>query len=335
MLMTVVLNFQSDPFIAYTIIMAKLIGELGSSGQASAYLSNLPAPRSWQLSTYGLLQNMYGSGVLLAILHLISGGSIIQLTYLPVPGILSMCMVYLILRRLSKLIDRHLRWANLVFSLVAILSMLSYMLYYVVGRFYAFDFHAINYALYLMCLYFVIRLSGPKSSPGCLLAFIIAFSASNIIHYTVPVLVIGGLAAYVVFSWFVSGASKTHMPLILLIVISSLQSFYFNMLSRTTSVISQVSTDLIQYFSGGFVESGPTQGITAWYPYEVQILLAKTYTYSAITFVVAISVVLLMRRKRRPALISAAYSLTVGSGIVYFLAYFQYYGHGTFGFVDG
>jgi hypothetical protein len=337
MLITVVLNFEVDPFIAYTIIMAKLIAELGSSGQASAYLSSLPASASWQFATYGLLQNVYGAGVLVAVLHLISDGSIIQLTYLPVPGILSLCMIYLILRRLSKLIDSHLRSANLVFSIIAILSMCSYMLGNVVGRFYAFDFHAVNNALYLMCLYFIIRLIEAKSNPGYFLAFIIAFSASNTVHYTVPVMLMGSLAAYIVFSWLVSGDSRMLRLPLLLTTVSSLQSFYFNMLYGVS--IAQVSTNLIQYFSGGFLQSGAT--VAAATPgsgtlsYEVQILFARAYTYSAVIFAVAISVVLLLtRRKQRPTSIGAAYSLPVGGGIVYFLAYFANYGHGAFGFVD-
>jgi hypothetical protein len=336
MSITVILNFQVDPFIAYTIIMAKLIGDLGSSGQASAYLSNLPVISSWQYSTYGLLQNMYGAGVLLAILHLISGGPIIQLTYLPVPGMLSMCMIYLILRRLSKLIDPRVRSASLVFSLIAILSMYSYMSDNVIGRFYAFDFHAINNALYLMCLYYIIRLSEPKSSSSYFLSFIIAFSASNIIHYTVAVVLIGDLAAYVVFSWFVSRASKIRRLPLLLVAISSLQSFYFNILNAVN--IQQVSTDLLQYFSGGFLGFGPTvatQGITLWYPYVTLALLEKSYTYSALIIVAAVSVTLFRRGGRRPKPIAAAYSLTVGGGIAYFLAYFVYFGHRDFGFVDG
>jgi hypothetical protein len=331
----VLLNFQVDPFIAYTIIMAKLIGELGSSGQASAYVSDIF--QGWQGSTSLLLQNVYGGGVLLAILHLISDGSIIQLTYLPVPGILSMCMVYLILRRLSKLVDPYLRSANLVFSAIAILSMYSYMSDNVVGRFYAFDFHAINNVLYLMCIYYIIRLSEPKSNSSHFLAFIIAFSASNIIHYTVPVVLIGDLAAYIVFSWFVSRGSKISRFPLLLVVISSLQSFYFNILN--TMNILQVSTDLLQYFSGGFLGFGPTvatQGITLAYTYQVQILLAKAYTYSSVIFVVGISAALLrIRGGGETKSVAAAYSLTVGGGMVYFLAYFASYGYGRFGFVDG
>jgi hypothetical protein len=331
----VLLNFQVDPFISYTIIMAKLIGELGSSGQASAYISG--TLQGWQGSTSLLLQNVYGAGVLLAILHLISDGSIIQLTYLPVPGILSMCMVYLILRRLSKLVDPYLRSANLVFSAIAILSMYSYMSDIVVGRFYAFDFHAINNALYLMCLYFIIRLSEPKSNSSYFLTFIIAFSASNTIHYTVPVVLIGDLAAYTVFSWFVSRGSKIGRLALLLVAISSLQSFYFSILNTVNSL--QVSTDLLQYFSGGFLGFGPTvatQATALAYMHQVQILLAKAYTYSSVIFVVGISAALLRIRGRgetKP--ISAAYSLTVGGGIAYFLAYFANYGYGRFGFVDG
>lgn len=316
--------------------MAKLIGELGSAGQASQYLSTLPY-FGWQGATYDLLQNEYGAGVLLAILHLISGSSIIQLTYLPVPGILSMSMIYLILRRLSKLIDPRLRTLNLVFSLIAILSMYSYMLNNVIGRFSAFDFHGVNNALYLMCLYFIIRLSDPKSRvTSCLLAFITAFCASNIIHYTVPILLIGDLAAYVAFSWLVSRRDMmmSRLPLIL-VAISSLQSFYFNVLYKVN--ISQVTMHLIQYLSGGFLLSGfgpkvLTQGLIL--SYQVQTLLAKSYTYSAIIFVVAISVVLI-RSKRRPKSIGVAYSLTVGGSVVYFMSYFAAYGYGAFGFVDG
>jgi len=335
MLINVVLNFQVDPFIAYTIIMAKLIGKLGSVGQASQYLSSLPLVHSWQLSTYTLLhQDMYGSGVLLAILHLVTGGRIIQLTFLPIPGALSMCMLYLILRRLSKLVDATLRSASLIFSLAAIVSMYAYMLEDVVGKFYAFDFHAINYALYLMCLYCIIRLSESKSNPSYFVAVAVASAASNIIHYTLPLVLIGGLAAYVTFSWFVSGGAKMQRLPLLLAVISSLQNFYFGLL-RTRANIMQTLTSLLEYFSGAFVEFRPTQAYALSPLYQVQILLAKTYTYSAVIFVVAVSAVLFRIRGRRPKPMAAAYCLIVGGSVVYFLSYFQYYGHVSFGFVCG
>jgi len=334
MLITVVLNFQVDPFIAYTIIMAKLISELGSTGQASQYLSNLPVDvHTWQLSTYTLLQNMYGSGVLLAILHLISGVSIIQLAFLPIPGALSMCMLYLILRRLSNLVDATLMSASLIFSFVAILGMYAYMLEDVVGKFYAFDFHAINYALYLMCLYCIIRLSESKSSPSYFVASVIASAASTFIHYTLPIVLIGGLAAYVTFSWLVSGGGKMQRLPLVLAVILCLQSFYFGMLGRAN--ISQTLTSLLGYFSGGFIESQQTQAYALSPLYQVQILLAKAYTYSAVVFVIAVTAVLFRIRGRRSKPIAATYSLIVGGSLVYFLSYFQYYGHVNFGFVGG
>jgi len=329
----VVLNFQADPFIAYTMVMAKLISELGSSGQASQYLSTLRY-FGWQGMTYDVLQGMYGAGMLLAILHLISGSSISQLTYLPVPGMLSMCMVYLILRRLSKVLDRTLKSANLVFRLVAIASMYSYMLQYEMGRSYAFDFHGINNALYLMCLYFIIGLiCEPKSS--YFLAFIMAFTASNIIHYNVPVVVIGDLAAYLVFSWLVLRVTKMPRLIMLLVIISSLQSFYFTILSGVN--VQQVLSDLIQYFSGGFLEFAPAQGVAWPFPYQYQqILFAKAYTYSAIIFVIVISLALFRTRGgRKLTPIDTAYSIVVGGGVIYFVAYFANYGHGAFGFVDG
>jgi uncharacterized membrane protein len=332
----VALNFQVDPFIAHTVIMAKLIGDLGSAGKASQYLSSVPY-FGWQGATNYLIQSEYGAGVLLAILHLVSGGSITQLTYLPIPGMVSISMIYLILRRLSKLINSRLRALNLVFSLVAILSMYSYVLSNVVGRFSAFDFHGINNALYLMCLYFIIRLSDPKSrGPSYLLAFIMAFGASSIIHYSVPVMLIGDLAVYVAFSWLVSRRDMMmrRLPLIL-VVISSMQSFYFNVLYEVN--IPQVRTHLIQYLSGSFLLSGfgarmATQGSNL--SYQVQTLLVKSYTYSTIFFVVALSVFLIRGRRTLP-LIGAAYSLTVGGSIVYFLSYFVAYGYGAFGFIDG
>jgi hypothetical protein len=335
MVITVVLNFQVDPFIAYTIVMAKLIGELGSVGEASQYLSSLPVVHSWQLTTYTLLhQDMYGSGVLLAILHLVTGGPIILLTFLPIPGALSMCMLYLILRRLSKLVDATLRSASLIFSLVAIVSMYAYMLEDVVGKFYAFDFHAINYALYLMCLYCIIRLSESKSNRSYFVAVAVASAASNMIHYTLPLVLIGGLAAYVTFSWFVSGDVKMQRLPLLLAVISSLQSFYFGLL-RSRANVSQTLTSLLEYFSGGFVEFRPTQAYALSPLYQVQILLAKTYTYSAVIFVVAVSAVLFRIRGRRPKPMAAAYCLIVGGSVVHFLSYFQYYGRVNFGFVGG
>jgi hypothetical protein len=336
LIMTVsVLNFQTDPFIAYTIVMAKLIGELGSSAQASAYLSSLAASGvyGWQTPTSTLLQSLYGAGVLLAVLHLISGVSIIQLTYLPIPGIVSMCMVYLILGRVSNLVSLPGR-SSLVFSVVAILSMYSYMAQDTLGRFYAFDFHAINNALYLMCLYFIIRLSEPRSSSSYFLTFILAFTASNIIHFTVPVTLIGDLAAYLVVSWLVSRASKIRGLLLLLVVISTLQSAYFTVLQTVN--IQKVSSDLIQYFSGGFLEFAPVQGVAYPYPYQYQqLMLAKAYTYSAVIFVVVISVALFRMRGRSPKPLDTAYFLAVGGGITLFFSYFAYYGYGNFGFIDG
>lgn len=316
--------------------MAKLISDLGSSGQALAYLTNLQtginASPSWQHSTYLLLQNEYGAGMLLAILRLISGGSIIQLTYLPIPGMLSICMVYLIMRKLAKLVDTTLSAANLSFSIVAIVAMYVYTLQNVIGRFYAFDFHAINNALYLMCLYFLIRMSEPERSSAYFLTFILAFSASNIIHYTVPIELIGALAAYVVLSWFASRPRKIYRLPLLLVAISSLQSFYFSILNRTN--ILQVPTSLLQYFSGDFM--APTQGSTLSLQFLLQILLEKAYTYSSAIFVLAITVALFrIRGEGKTGPMASAYSLTVGSGIAYSVAYFAYYGHGNFGFVDG
>jgi hypothetical protein len=137
---------------------------------------------------------------------------------------------------------------------------------------------------------------------------------------------------------------------LLLVVISALQVFYSGFLQTLRDFYSQqVLSNLIQYFSGGFLGLHPIvphqinsalpsngYGFPYPYPYEYQgLLLTKAYTYSAIVFIVVISVALFRMRGRGPELIDTAYSLVVGGGITVFLSYFLYYqGAYNFGFVD-
>ena len=344
-----VLHYQIDPFVSSTIISAKLISQLGSANAGYNYIHNVTQTGTpgwtWQGDTESFLGSVYGSGIILVSLHMITGAPLLTLSYLPIPYFLIILLSFLFARFvLAKIKSSNTRMPEIkIFLIIAFLSTFALVGTDLVGRYYGLEFHAINEALLILFLYLMLTGIGDHRLRRHIIELFVLFSAMVIIHVDEPIIIEGALIVYLL-SILIFGKSsrderyqrKQIMYLLIpMTIIASLQAFYFEVLGGFD--FSFIDRRLLAYVSGEFTQ--PIFGQPA-IPGISQIYLAfleKFYGYLGLVYVISIFVVYFA--KKRLKVINGSsnqfflFCLIVGGSLAYSISFFSYYGGFNFGFL--
>jgi len=348
-LVYVALQNQIDPFDSSSVIAARLLSQFGSTGISNSYINNLTfniPGWTWQTDTQALLSFTPGSSIILAELNLVTGAPLVALSYLPVSLIIIILGAFVFGRYIWQFVRSSRSFYRRAFFIVLCLSVYSEVSLDLLGRFYGLEFHGINESLFLLFVFvFVkgvdegkIRIHSP--------VLVLIFLGMLFTHQTEPLLIVGGLSAYV-FVLAVSDRlgsdnrrllSQLSYVLVPLVALAALQSYYFYLLGNFD--LGSLDQRLMAYFTGGITQVSfglSSYSASGLLEYVLLLLLEKSYAWLMAALIVSISLLYIFQRRIRASIGNMSkqfflFAVMVGVSLVWSASYFVYYQGLNFGF---
>jgi len=343
-----VLRFQADPFIATSIVQAKMIEVYGSIDPGVQMHVQVSLPNwYWQGHALAYIQNyLVTPGLIIYIASVVTGLDIGIVTYLPVTYIASILLVYIV----SKEVCQRLSWRE--FAVVLSVSTLSFIANSGLGRFYTFQYHAYSIALHLLAIYVVVKHFLVSTKPSITSPFIIVLlsvASLTTAHYKAPYELLGGLF-FLTLATLITLLMARFEGVWRIRVLNEIKSYQFIIVAIITALflrgffsafvgsvdISDVINNLIAYITTFYrtpvfvrEELAAHVIINPW-----QALFAKIYTYTSLIYIALLSLAVIASHKPNVCVFNNTKILwfILGGSITVFLAYFTAYGFGNFGF---
>ncbi|WP_292460185.1 hypothetical protein [Methanothermococcus sp.] len=343
---TVTLNFQCDPFIPTTIIMAKSIGEFGSITEACDYISNAAKYSAWQDHTKDFIKYEPLSGIIVCIIAKMTGLNEYTVSYLPIPYIIYCIFLYLIFKILYSINTKISRNQNLnIFIFFVVLSgIYAFICKFVIGKFYVMEYHGIYWVYilaiyYLLLKYFILNNNHEIIQKIFLLIYII-FITNLFTHYNFPMTILGGLIIFITACMLLKCIGlnllnnkidylKHAIPIFIILI--TLQNFYFLNLSHAGNFL-----DIFDILINTVINkiTGSSSGVISSYSgyvYTTQWMFFRKWWHilfvlSAISIFITITLYYLKNKDKNVNLMSYFYTLILGRDFTWMYTYFINYG---------
>jgi len=344
----IVLNFKVDTFIATTLVQAetiKLYGHIYSDPlNVEASLPNW----YWQAHTLGYIKNgLIIPGIATYIISVVTNLNITASVYLPIPYIISLILLYLIVRRICS----DLQISDIFTFIILLLSASAFVANYVLGRFYTMEYHSYSIPFFLLMLYIFTNfwfdhIHGQYNLARSTIIILLTSMALAGTHYNLIYQALGGLITVILITILytvIKGIQnrnsfiahvKIYLLFALIILLAVfLQNFYASFVVKID--INKIIKNLITYFITFY--KNPIYIKEELVPYIVinplYSLASKIFTYTSLTYILLFTFRTLSPRYSSRETLGTVeiFWFILGGSFVTWLAYFTAYGYGNFG----
>jgi hypothetical protein len=345
----ILLNFKGNTFVATTLVEAEIVKFYGHVYSdlldVKVFLPNL----HWQDHTLSYIKNgLVIPGIATYIISAITSLDIVMSVYLPIPYIISLILLYLIIKRICS--DAHISDASTF--IILLLSTTIFIANYVLGCLYTMDYHSYSIPLFLIMLYIFTNLwfDYVRNRYDMVRSIVIVLLTSIALagtHYRLIYEALGGLITVIIIitlyamiksvkniSLFVTRV-RTYLSFVLVILTTVfLQGFYASFIG--TVDINKVIKNIIIYLTTFYKISVHTmkEEVVHYIVINPLYLLAlKIFTYASLTYILLLTFGTIFSRYSNREIFNTVkiFWFILGGSFIIWIPYLIAYGYGNFG----
>ncbi|AEF97060.1 hypothetical protein [Methanotorris igneus] len=242
------LDFQCDPFIPSTIIMAETFSEFNNYYDSVDFISNNAKYSAWQGHTKDFIIYEPLSGIINCVISKVTGLNTYSVSYLIIPYFTYCILLYLIFNKLYNIFSKYCEINSKIYSIIVFFVLMTtiyaFICKYVIGKFYVMEYHGIFLIYVLTMFYLLLKYfeTNYVENKKILLLMVIIFIANLFTHYNFTMTFTGGLIIFIIslellkylgIKFDIKLQSKLKIIALIFIIVLTLQNFYFINLGKS------------------------------------------------------------------------------------------------------